>query len=96
MDVYQEPTNDDNHFNKEGKKPFKVNDLLEVRNTFFNPIRTTCLLVKMSIQAYIEPIRECVIKNSLICKFVMLCYQSFIMIGLTNENVMILTNQKVC
>ncbi len=30
------------------------------------------------------------------CKFWMLCYQSFIMIGLTNDNIMKLTNQKVC
>ncbi len=61
-----------------------------------NPVRTTCQLVKMSIQAYIEQIREGVRKNSLICKFLMLCYQSFIMIGLTNEHVMILTNHTLC
>ena len=63
---------------------------------FLNPMRTTCRMVKMSIQAYIQPIRKHVRKNSLICKFLMLCYQSYIMIGLTNENFMIFTNQKVC
>ncbi len=51
----------------------------------------------MIIQAYIEPTRELVRKNSLTCKFVILYYQSFIMIGLKkNENFTDLTNQKVC
>ncbi len=51
-----------------------------------NPMRTTCRLVKMSIHANIEPIRKHVRKNNLMCKFLMLCYQSFIMIGLRNEH----------
>ncbi len=36
----------------------------------FNPMRTTCWLVKMNILSYIEPIRRGVKKNSLMCKFV--------------------------
>ncbi len=67
-----------------------------LKHIYLNPLKTTCWLVKMSIQVYIEPIRECVGKNTLMCKFLILCYQSFIMIGLTNENFMILTNQKAC
>ena len=36
----------------------------------FNPMRTTCRLLKMNILSYIEPIRRGVRKNSLMCKFV--------------------------
>ena len=59
-----------------------------------NSKQTACRLVKTSIQSYIKPIREGVIKSSLICMFLIHYYQSFIMIGLTYGNFMILTNQK--
>ena len=59
--------------------------LYYVITCYFNPIRTTCRLVKMSIQACVALIRECVRKNSLMCKLLLLCYQTFIMIGLNNE-----------
>ena len=36
-------------------KPYVFNQVEQI-----NPMRTACRLVKMSIQAYIEPIRECV------------------------------------
>ena len=42
---------------------------------YINPMITTCRLVKMNIWSYIEPITECVRKNSLISKFLMLFYQ---------------------
>ena len=54
-----------------------------------NSMRTTIRLVKMNIVSFIEPIRVGVRKNSLICKFSMLHFQSHIMIGLTNEHFMI-------
>ena len=41
----------------------KSSKLIHRNSVFFNPMRTTCLLVRMSIQAYIEPIRECVRKK---------------------------------
>ncbi len=41
---------------------------------YFNPMRTTCRLVKISNQSYIDPITEDVRKNSLICKFLTHCY----------------------
>ena len=59
-----------------------------------NPMRTTCRLVKRNILWFIEPIREGVRKNSLICKFSMLHFESLIMIDLTNEHFMIWTNQE--
>ncbi len=62
-------------------------------NFKINPMRTTSRLVKINIVSFIEPIREGVRKNSLICKFLMLHFQSRIMIGLTNEHFMIRTNQ---
>ncbi len=40
----------------------------------------------------IEPITECVRKNSLIYRFLIHCYQTCFMIGLTNDQIMILTN----
>ncbi len=61
----------------------------------FYPMRTTCQLVKMRIW-YIEPITECLRKNSLICKFLMHCYQTCFMIGLTNDHIMIWTNHTWC
>ena len=61
-----------------------------------NPMRTTCRLGKMRIWLYIEPITECVRKNSLICKFLMDCYQTCFMIGLTSAQIMILTNRIWC
>ncbi len=61
-----------------------------------NSMRTTCRLVKIRIWSYIEPIRECVRKNSLICKFVMHRYQTCFMIGLTNDQITILTNHIWC
>ena len=46
-----------------------------------NPMRTTCRLVKMSIQAYVEPIRECVRKKSRMqvfdALFSKICYDGF-------------------
>ncbi len=57
----------------------------EPYQSMFNPIRTTCRLVKMSIQVLLNQSEKVLEKNSLICKFLMLCYQSFIMISLTNE-----------
>ncbi len=62
----------------------------------FNPMRTTCRLVTMRIWSYIEPITECARKNSLICKFLMHCYQTCYMIGLTNDQIMVLTNHVWC
>ncbi len=47
----------------------------------FNPIRTTCRLVRWYFLPYIEPIREGVRKSSLMCKFLVLHFQSFVMIG---------------
>ncbi len=41
---------------------------------------------------HIEPITECVRKNSLTCKFLMHCYQTSFMIGLTKDHMTILTN----
>ncbi len=59
-------------------------------------MRTTCRLVKMRIWSYIEPITECIRKNSLISKFVMHCYQTCFMIGLRNDQIMILVNHIWC
>ena len=54
----------------------------------------------MSIQAYIKPSGNVLEKNSLICKFLMLCYQTCFMIGLTkwpyhdiNQSYMVLEGQ---
>ncbi len=62
----------------------------------FKPIRTTCRLVRWNVVSFIEPMRESVRKNSLMCKFVMLNCQSLILISLTIEHFMTLTNQKFC
>ncbi len=59
-------------------------------------MRTTCWLVKRYTPPYIEPIREGVRKICLMCKFVKLHFQSFVMIGWTSEQFMIWTNQKWC
>ncbi len=58
-----------------------------------NPMRTTCWLVKTNIPLSIEPIRGCILKNSLMCKFVVLHFQSLILIGLTSAQFIIWTNQ---
>ncbi len=59
-------------------------------------MRTTSRLVKWNVVSFIEPIREGVRKKSLMYKFVMFNCQSLILIGLTNELFMTLTNQKLC
>ncbi len=64
--------------------------------TFLNPMRPTCWLAKIWIWSSIEPITECVRKNSLICKFVIHCYQTCFMIGSTNDHTRILTNHIWC
>ena len=50
-----------------GRQPKKERVQLQPK---LNPMRTTCQLVKMNILSFIEPIRERVRKNGLICKFV--------------------------
>ena len=67
-----------------------------LQQTTSNPLKTTCRLVKMRIWSSIESITECVRKNSLKCKFLMYCYQTCFMIGLTNDHIMILTNHIWC
>ncbi len=59
-------------------------------------MRTTCQLVQWEILLFIEPIRAGIRKNGLTCKLVMHRNQRFIMTGLTNENVLIFTNQILC
>ena len=61
-----------------------------------NSMRTTTRLVKMNILSHSDPIRESVRKNSLRSKFVIHNCQSLILIGLTNEHFVVLTNQKLC
>ncbi len=48
---------------------------------YLNPMRTTCQSVNMNILAFIEPIREGVRKNNLMCKFVVQHFQRFFIIG---------------
>ncbi len=60
-----------------------------------NPMRTTCWLVKNNILPFITPISDDV-RKSVIKKVEMLYCQSCFLIGLTNEDFMILTNLKLC
>ena len=48
------------------------------------------------MQSYVEPVREGVRKNGLKSKFLMYWYESFIMVGLINDNFMRVANQKAC
>ncbi len=48
------------------------------------------------ISSFIEPIRDGVRKSRLLCSTVMPHYQRLIIIGLKNQQLMILTNQKFC
>ncbi len=64
----------------------------------FNPMRTTCRLVDLrniNILWFIEPTREVVRENSLM-QVLMLHFESFIIIGLTNKYFMIWTNRNSC
>ena len=60
-----------------------------------NLISTTYRLVKLNILSINEPIREGVRKNSLMCKCVIHNCQSLILIGLSNEHCMVLTNSEI-
>ena len=60
-----------------------------------NLMRTTCQLVKMNIISFTEPIRESLQKNNLISKLVMHYLKSFIVIGCTNSDLVVVTNQKL-
>ncbi len=58
-----------------------VNQLSPSYSHEVNPMRTTCRLVKWYTPPCIKPIREEVRKISLMCKFLVLHFQSFLMIG---------------
>ena len=52
-------------------------------------MRTSSQLVKLNVLAFIEPIRDGVQRNNLMCKFVMQHFQRLIVIDLTYKHFII-------